>query len=117
MKTRVVSALVGLMIAIGGIGSAQSQPSANDKVFTGTVSDNMCGAKHMSKDKSAADCTRECVKMGSDYALVVGNTVYTLMGDKAAIDKFAGQKATVTGKLNASTIRVDSITAPKTKLK
>ena len=52
----------------------------------------MCGAKHMAKDKSAADCTRECVKMGSEYALVVGNTVYRLKGDKAAIDKFVGQK-------------------------
>lgn len=51
--------------------------------------------------------------MGSDYALVVGSTVYTLKGDKTAIDKFAGQKATVTSKLSEGTINVDSITAPK----
>jgi hypothetical protein len=73
----------------------------------------MCGAKHMAKDKSAAECTRECVKMGSDYAIVVGNAVYTLKGDKKAIDKFAGQKATVTGKLNDRTINIDSITASR----
>ena len=42
--------------------------------------------------RHAAQCTRECVKSGSDYALVVGDKVYTLKGDKAAFDKFAGAK-------------------------
>ena len=87
---------------------------AADQAFTGTVSDAMCGAKHtMMPGNSDAECTRACVKAGSDYALVVGDKVYTLKGDKAAIDKFAGQKATVTGKLNGKTIEATSITAAK----
>jgi len=117
MKTRFVAAVISLVIAISGLATAQSQPSSNFKTFTGTVSDNMCGAKHMVKDKSAAECTRECVKMGSDYALVVGNTVYTLKGDKTAIDTFAGESATVTGKMSGSTIAVDSITSAKAPTK
>src|SRR5712671_2732315 len=68
--------------------------ASSDQTFTGVVSDSMCGAKHMMKDASAAKCTRECVKSGSDYALVVGDKVYTLKGNRAEIDKFAGEGAT-----------------------
>ncbi len=84
------------------------------KTFTGTVSDTMCGAKHtMMPGKPDADCVRACVKAGSDYALVVGNKVYTLKGDKAAIDKLAGQKATVTGKLSGNVIEASAIAPAK----
>ena len=93
--------------------SKATDVSAAPKTLTGTVSDSMCGAKHMAKDKSAADCTRECVKAGSDYALVVGGKVYALKGDKTALDKYAGQRATVQGMLDGNNINVQSITAAK----
>jgi hypothetical protein len=32
----------------------------------------------MMKDKPDADCLRYCVKQGTNYALVVGKSVYTL---------------------------------------
>jgi hypothetical protein len=73
----------------------------------------MCGAHHMMKDATAAQCTRECVKQGSDFALVSGGKVYTLKGDKAQFDKFAGENFVVKGKLSGTTISVDSITASK----
>ena len=64
------------------------------------------------QDKSAAQCTRECVQTGSDYALVVGSKVYTLKGDKTRIDEFAGEKATVTSTLiKGETINVSTIAA------
>ena len=113
MKARIVI-LAALILTTCSVFVGQAQKPSESKMFEGTVSDNMCGAKHMAKDKSAAECTRECVKMGSDYALVVGSKVYTLKGDKSALDKFAGQKATVTGKQSGETITVDSIAAPKT---
>jgi hypothetical protein len=82
------------------------------QTLTGTVSDSMCGAKHMGG--SAADCTRACVKQGSKYALVVGDKVYTLQGgDAATLDKLAGEKATVTGTVNGNTINVTSVSAAK----
>ncbi len=81
------------------------------KSLTGTVSDVMCGKTHMMKGESAAQCTRECVKSGSDYALVVGDKVYTLKGDKTAIDKFAGTNVIVKGKLSGSTVTMESIKA------
>ncbi len=81
------------------------------KSLTGTVSDAMCGKTHMMKGESAAQCTRECVKEGSDYALVVGDKVYTLKGDKAAIDKFAGENVIVKGMRSGSTVTVELIKA------
>ena len=80
------------------------------QTLTGTVSDAMCGKTHMMKGKSAAECTRECVKEGSDYALVVGDKVYTLKGDKTSIDKFAGANV-VKGKTSGSTVTMESIKA------
>ncbi len=89
----------------------KNQSSAKQGTFTGIVSDSMCGKKHMMKDKSAAECTRVCVKQGMDYALVDGQEVYTLKGNKSEIDKYAGERATVKGKLNGKTIDVESISA------
>jgi hypothetical protein len=81
------------------------------QTLTGTVSDAMCGKKHMMQGVTPAQCTRECVKSGSDYALVVGDKVYTLKGDKAAFDKFAGANVVVKGKTSGSTVTVESIKA------
>src|SRR6266849_1936486 len=81
------------------------------KTLTGTVSGAMCGKTHMMQGARAAKCTRECVKAGAEYALVVGDKVYTLAGDKAEIDKFAGANVVVKGKLSGSTVTVESIKA------
>ncbi|MGZ6371502.1 MAG: hypothetical protein ACXWPM_12170 [Bdellovibrionota bacterium] len=93
-------------------GLTVSSFAASGKSFTGTVSDAMCGAKHMG---DPASCTRGCVSKGSKYALVVGDKVYTLeASDKAALDtldKQAGAKATVTGTEKDSTITVSSVKA------
>ena len=88
--------------------------SAGHKTLTGLISDSMCGANHMAKDKTAAECTRMCVKDGQKYALVAGNKVYTLEGHEAELDKLAGEKATVKGTVNGETVSVDSV-APAAK--
>src|SRR5881628_2239747 len=89
--------------------------AAKPQTFTGEVSDSMCGAKHMMDNK--AECTRTCVSKGSNYALVVGDKVYTLQtSDKAALDQLnslAGQEAKVSGKANGDTITVSKVAAAK----
>lgn len=87
--------------------------SAATKKLTGIVSDSMCGAQHMEKDKSAAECTRDCVKKGTKYALVVGKKVYTLDGHEAELDKLAGERATVKGSLMGEMVMVESVAAAK----
>jgi hypothetical protein len=90
--------------------------AAQAQTFTGTVSDAMCGAKHMMPGDDA-DCLRACVQKGSKYALVVGEKVYTLDAkDKATLDKLdklAAAKATVNGEVNGDTIEVTSVLAAK----
>ncbi len=74
--------------------------SAAPTHLTGTVTDSMCGLHHMLKDKPAK-CTRDCVKSGSSYALAVHGRVITLAPlnapAKAALNRFAAQKVTLTG--------------------
>ena len=85
-----------------------------DQTLTGTVSDTMCGARHtMMPGKPDADCVRACVKANIDYALVVGTKVYTVKGNTGDLDKFAGQKAAVTGKVSGDVIQATSVAAPK----
>jgi hypothetical protein len=96
------------MLAFPALAAAKSQ------TFTGEVSDSMCGAKHEMPGK-AADCTRACMKHGSNYALIVGDKVYTLQtSDQTALDtldKLAGAKAKVTGEVDGTTITVKSVAA------
>jgi hypothetical protein len=67
----------------------------------------------MMQGATAAQCTRECVKRGTDFALVSGGKVYTLKGDKAQIDKYAGQSVTVKGTVAGTRVTVDSISTTK----
>lgn len=106
-----VLVLLPLLLAIS-LFTLPALADAKTSTFTGVIGDSMCGAKHMSG--SPAECTRSCVKQGSAYALVVGDKVYTLKGgDAATLDKLAGEKATVTGTLNGTTIEVSSVEAAK----
>jgi len=106
MRFKVISFATAGLVFTASFAIAQAT-----QTLTGTVSDAMCGKKHIMQGLTAAQCTRECVKSGTDYALVVGDKVYTLKGDKAAIDKFASANVTVKGKANGSVVTVESIKA------
>jgi len=99
--------LAGMSIAPANAG--EKKDADKPQTLTGEVSDAMCGAHHM-MEGGKAECTRACVTKGSKYALVVGDKVYTLEGgDKAALDKLAGQTAKVTGTVKGDTIQVTSV--------
>jgi hypothetical protein len=107
MQIKLIASVATLTLGAASLFAQQSQ------TLTGTVSDAMCGAHHMMKGATAAECTRACVKQGSDFALVSGGKVYTLKGDKTKFDKFAGENVTVKGTVSGDTISVDTISAPK----
>jgi hypothetical protein len=108
MNIRMAALPIGLwMAAVSGF-------SQSGQTLTGTVSDTMCGVKHMMANMSPAQCARECVKEGSDYGLVSGGKVYTLKGDSKRIDKYAGETVTVTGDVSGTVITVRSIAPAKT---
>jgi hypothetical protein len=107
MRLRIPALFVSVVLSTVAASAQSSQ------TLTGTVSDAMCGANHMMQGKTAAECTRECVKQGSDFALVTGGKVYTLKGNKSQLDKFAGESVVVKGKVSGTTISVDSISPAK----
>jgi hypothetical protein len=88
------------------------------QTFTGTITDNMCDrADHsrMRMGSTDAECTIACIDAhGALYVLYDGKETYAL-SDQQKPEKFAGQKVTITGRLDAKTktIQVDSITAAK----
>jgi hypothetical protein len=86
---------------------------ASTQTIDGIVSDSMCAKKHMMPGKSSAQCAQECVKVGSTYVLVVGETVYSLNGKAAAIAPLAGKHVQVQGNVNQKTIDVSSIQEAK----
>jgi hypothetical protein len=103
-----------LLLILGAALAVSPAFAAKGKTFTGTVSDAMCGAKHMMPGDGAS-CTRDCVGKGSKYALVVADKVYILdTTDKAALatlDKQAGAKVKVTGTEKDNNITVTSVVA------
>jgi hypothetical protein len=107
--------LAALLLGIG-LFAMPALAASKTRSFTGEVSDSMCGAKHMMAGSPAA-CTRACVAKGANYALVVGEKVYTLNTTNktalAQLDKLAGEKARVTGTEDGDTISVKSVSAAK----
>lgn len=110
VSVKAIPMLAGLALAPVAI---LAQASVEQKTLTGVVSDAMCGARHMMKDKPAAECLRYCVKQGTKYALVADKRVYTLEGHEAELDKYAAQRVTVKGTLKGETLTVESVTPAK----
>lgn len=110
---RIAAAVLGIPFVLG-MATVPAMAGGKSQTLTGEVSDSMCGAKHEMPGK-AADCTRVCVKHGSNYALVVGDKVYTLQtSDQTALDtldKLAGAKAKVTGDVDGTVVNVKSVKA------
>ena len=106
MKKNSILAL-GLMSGI--MIPAIQQLHAASQTINGIVSDSMCGKKHMMPRKTDAQCTQECIKRGSSYALVVGDKVYSLAGKPQTIAPFTGKRVHVEGNLKDNTITITSI--------
>lgn len=119
MKTRNQISLAALALLLASAlllaQSSGASKAGKQATLTGVVSDTMCGAKHMMPGKSAAECTRVCVKADADYALVVGEKVYTLKGNASDLDKYAGERVTVKGTVSGDTVTAQSITAAEAK--
>jgi hypothetical protein len=108
MKTKTKLTAV-LILAFGSAFAVVAQQQS----LTGVVTDSMCGATHMAKDKTPAECSQMCVKDSMKYALAAEKKVYTLEGHEAELAKLAGQKVTVKGILKGDTLSVQEVAASK----
>jgi hypothetical protein len=116
-RLRMLQVGMATMVLSTGLAIVPKLLAAGTQTFTGKVSDAMCGAKHTEAGIAPAACVRVCVQKGANYALVVGDKVYTLdTKDQAALDtlsKLAWEDAKVTGTANGGTISVKSVVAAK----
>ncbi len=99
-------------------GSSQApsapEPSSAKELSTvsGMVTDSYCGARHSrNSNRSSTECVRYCMHRGASYILVSSGGSYTLRGNKTMFNKFAGQRAKVTGDVDGHVIGVRSIVA------
>jgi hypothetical protein len=105
--------LLAGLLAVTGLSAAQGP-----QTFTGTITDSMCatvGHAQMRMGPTDADCTRACiVSHGAMYVLLDGKEVYVL-SDQQAPEKYAAQRVTVVGTLDArtKTIQVKSLAPAK----
>jgi hypothetical protein len=103
---------VGLL-AVSGLSATQGT-----QTFTGIISDHFCAnGSHaqMRMGPTDAECVRACIiSHDAMYVLFDGKNAYTL-SDQQTPEKFAAQKVSVVGTLDAKTktIHVTSITAAK----
>lgn len=133
-KRTVSSLIAGTLSLIATIAPVWSQsapgslPVQNEeKTLTGMVTDSKCKGRIDRKAVTLSSCARQCVhREGADYVLLVGKAVYVLDGYRAVVsttkirreaqimndlDKFAGGRATIIGKVNGDHILVESVTA------
>lgn len=108
MRLHPIKSLLVVSTLVLGASSIQAQSSAK---FSGTLTDSMCNKQHAKTTDASVACVKKCIKGGSDYALVSGDKVYTLKGDKAEMDKLAGMAVTVEGESDGKVITVKSIKA------
>src|SRR3954465_5210777 len=108
-----MKSLLSILLSVAALTAAPRK-----QIFTGTITDSMCGnAGHssMRMGPTDAECTVACIDAhGAAYVLYDGKNVYAL-SDQRTPAKFAARKVTVRGTLNVKTrtIQVDSITAAK----
>jgi hypothetical protein len=107
-------AFAGVTAVIGESAQAaddpQMTPITTGQTFSGVITDARCAARHTNREKSASECSRTCVRHGSNYIIVDGDKKYELIGELRQIAEFAGQRVSLTGVLDGQTIKVSSAT-------
>ena len=102
-----------VMLALAAMAAGQGA-----RTFTGVISDSECSStdhSHMRMGPTDAECVKACIAShGASYVLLDGKDIYTL-SDQQTPAKFAAQKVTVVGTLDAKTktIKVQSIAPAK----
>jgi hypothetical protein len=111
----VLSMSAALILAIAIAAGSVIIPPRSPVRLTGIVSDSVCGGDHGIMAPGDPECTRACVQLGAQYALMVGKLrigkkMYLLHGHQADLERFAGKEVTVKGRaLGRDTIIVDEV--------
>ena len=98
-----------MFAAAAAVGAASEQ-----RTWTGLISDSMCKQHHESgaegQQTTDPDCTRDCVKGGSKYVLLVEDTVHAIVNqDHKQLAEHAGTRVIVRGTLKGDAIEIAEI--------
>ena len=95
-------------LAVAVLAISPSLFAQSSTELKGTISDEMCAAKHVNASASDQACAQKCVKGGSPAVLVVGTKVYKIDNQDAVKDHI-GHKVAVTGTLTGDRLHIDSV--------
>jgi hypothetical protein len=87
---------------------------AAPQTWTGTISDSMCGAKHMEGEHgmkvSDKECTTMCVKKGAKYVFVTDGKVLAIANqDFRGLAQQAGAAVRLTGELKSDSVTISKL--------
>jgi hypothetical protein len=106
---------IAIVLSIAMAARSMVLPPVATVILTGMVSDSVCGSDHGIRSPSDPECTRSCVELGAQYALMVGKLkvgrrMYILQGHESELDRFAGKEVRVKGRASGrDKIIVDQI--------
>lgn len=107
--------IVGLTLLVTCTGVSSSRSQQAPQVFTGRISDSICGASHQAKAGSSTDrqCMYECFKALAKWVLVDRNdTVLRIANqDLPGLPLYAGRLVQLTGQLEGGVIVASRIEA------
>jgi hypothetical protein len=96
------------LMATSGLVLSLAAVSAFAESWTGTISDEHCGAKHTAATEADMKCAQTCIGKGAAAVFVSGDKVYKIE-NQDAIKGHEGHKVTINGKMTGDTIHVDSV--------
>ena len=81
--------------------------SGMDADWTGYIIDQACASKK--EMRGNVECAQSCIKRGSPAVLVTDDGQVYEIADQGKVTEHAGQKVTITGKMEGDSIKVDSV--------
>ncbi|HZL57806.1 MAG TPA: hypothetical protein VFC21_12015 [Bryobacteraceae bacterium] len=99
MKKTIVTA--GLFLSCFAVG-------AFAETWSGTVSEEHCGAKHVNAKAADIACVKKCMDGGSAAVFIVGDKVYKIE-NQDAIKGHEGHKVSIDGKMSGDSIHINSL--------
>ena len=104
MKSLAIACCLGLLLlAVTALGAQ----------YTGFISDEHCGAKHMDGSQAATDCVTACVKSGGAPVFVSMDKKVYKLSDRSKVTAFYGKKVMITGTMKGDTVSIEKVEAAK----
>jgi hypothetical protein len=115
IKSAVVLLFVVVMLTADPSTQGTTASSVTQQTWTGTISDNMCGATHQARARAGnltdRQCVIQCIKELGRYVLVGENNSIVAIAnqDFPGLPFHAGRAVKLTGELKQGSIVISSI--------